>query len=184
MNNEKQIVVTFVLYSNDSGDNVYPPNREGVCVWPKYIYKYIVPGSTYPPSGASPKVFTCPSDTQCYRSYNITVGQNYVSGPKTTDGGYTYDRPTHHFYSRCITSIKNPSSLIFFLDSAWTVVNKIDNGTSSTQPFNGGNGIKDGVERELTKQPITHSYGTNYSFFGGHVKWYRWYPNPNLFKAD
>ena len=85
MNNEKQLVLGFSMYSSDSADGVFPPNREDAnCAWPDYAFPYIAPGR------------------------------------------------------------------------------------------------KAVLEEHQTDQPIT-SKGTNYTFVNGHAKWYRWYPDRDLF---
>ena len=190
MNNEKQLVLGFSMYSADAG-NVFPPNREGSCVWPKYIFPYVASKVTYDNKKA-PKVFLCPKDTKfdasvkeqnrrkC-RSYNVILGTKVYVNKHTSDGMYiAYKDSSNKWcsYSKKLSTIKNPSSLIFFLDSGYNTVTTLDDSTGATDNFS------DLVGRvpSNTTQPLAHSKGTNYTFVDGHVKWYKWQPDPNLFK--
>lgn len=183
MNNEKQHLVAFATYSTDTADGVYPPARENACVWPRYIFPYIAKGTTYDASHP-PKVFVCPKDPEPYRSYTILVGQNYILASNTTDGAYTYDAGPKTSYSKKLSTIKNPSNLIFFAEGAWKILHSLEDGIASAGAFYGGNGFKDAVEKKYTDLPITHMLGSNYTFVDGHTKWYKWYPDPALFKMQ
>ena len=178
-NNEKQLFLAFSLYSNDSGDDYFPPCREGnECVWPEYIYNYIAPGSPFD-SAKSPKIFVCPKDVQKHRSYNVIIGSHW-DAPDKSDGAYTLLWPSCYSYSKKLTTIKNPSSLIFFADSGYSMLASLTDGTGSSDDLNA---LKNYMPSHTT-QPMIHLFGTNYTFVDGHVKWYKWPPSPELFQMD
>ena len=181
-NNEKQLFLAFSLYSNDTGANYFPPNVEGgVCVWPKYIYNYIAPGAIFDPA-KSPEIFVCSKDVQKHRSYNVIIGYHYNSNPslQVSDGAYNliYTPAPLFSYSKKLTAIKNPSSLIFFADSGYSMLGSLTDGTGASDDLNA---LRSRMPSHTT-QPITHLRGTNYTFVDGHVKWYQWLPAPDLFQ--
>ena len=187
LNNEKQLVLGFSMYSSDA-NGVFPPcrNPRGQCVWPKSIFPYVASGTVYDRDN-SPKIFVCPKDVKKYRSYNITLGYNYNSAPnippsEATDGMYMFYLDSYTSFSKKLSTIKNPSSLIFFLDSGWKNLERLDDAKGAFQDMDGKSGLISSVtDVQLTKQPIIHSKGTNYTFVDGHVKWYKWLPDRNLF---
>ena len=181
-NNEKQLFLSFSLYSNDAHGAYFPPNMEGgVCVWPKYIYEYIAPGATFDPA-KSPEIFVCPKDVQKHRSYDVIIGNHYNSTPslQLSDGAYNliYSPPPLFSYSKKLTLITNPSSLIFFADSGYSMLGSLTDGTGASDDLNA---LRSRMPSHTT-QPITHLRGTNYTFVDGHVKWYKWPPDPDLFQ--